>query len=38
MIPGRPDAKDKRAGTETLGTMTDQVRVEPCSLVVAHSE
>jgi pullulanase len=31
-------ANDKRAGTETLGTMTDQVRVEPCSLVVAHSE
>ena len=31
-------ANDKRAGTEPLGSARNQIRVEACSLVVAHTE
>ena len=39
-IPGKwiIVANDKKAGTEVLGSMTDRIRVEACSLVVGHSE
>ena len=31
-------ANNKRAGTEALGSASNKIRVEPCSLVVAHDE
>ena len=31
-------ANDKRAGTETLAAATDQIRVDACSLIIAHTE
>jgi pullulanase len=31
-------ANDKRAGINALGTMKNKIRVEPCSLIVAHGE
>jgi len=31
-------ANDKAAGTETLQTVKDKIRVEPFSLVIAHTD
>jgi pullulanase len=31
-------ANDKAAGTETLQTAKDNLRIEPCSLVIAHTD
>jgi pullulanase len=31
-------ANDKAAGTETLVTAKDKIHVEPCSLVIAHTD
>lgn len=40
MVPGNwiIVANDKRAGTESLGSTSNRIRVEACSLVVAHAE